>query len=180
MWVRLMVLLANMGRCVYCDRESSEEVDHVVPLSRTGADHWGNLVPACKACNLGKSDKGLFVWVAELTYRERARDSGASPHGPKGFVWMREHIDNAFDEVQARLEAVKAELDDEARSDWFFDRYWSLGKNDPMWLWRAWVEPSATEARTKGYPKPPPPPRMQITRTRLGQLLEPVRPDETP
>jgi hypothetical protein len=103
MWVRLMVLLANMGRCVYSDRDSSEEVDHVVPLSNKGADHWGNFVPACKACNLGKSAKGLFVWVAELTYRQCARDSCASPHGPKGLVWMREHIDNAFDEVQAQI-----------------------------------------------------------------------------
>ncbi|WP_327681919.1 HNH endonuclease [Streptomyces sp. NBC_00467] len=175
-----MVLLANMGRCVYCDRDSSAEVDHVVPLSANGADDRRNLVPACRECNLGKSDKGLFVWVAELAYRERAKECGASPHGPNGLVWMRDYIDSAFDGVQARIEAVKAELDDEARSTWFFDRYWWLGKNDPVWLWRAWVEPSAAEARAKGYPKLPPPPRMRITRSRLGQLLEPVPPDETP
>lgn len=183
LWVQLMVLLANMGRCVYCDYVESQEIDHVIPLKTHGADHWGNLVPACQACNLGKSGKGLFAWIAELTYLERASDSGAWPHGPKGLVWMRAQLDHAFDEVQARLAGVKAELDDETRRAWFFDRYWDLSKNDSVSLWRALTAARAAEARINGYPKlppPPPPPRMRITRARLGQLFEPVPPDEAP
>ncbi|MGW5304040.1 HNH endonuclease [Streptomyces griseoluteus] len=179
MWVRLMVLLANMGRCVYCDYAESQVIDHVIPLAANGADSWRNLVPACQACNLGKSDKGLLAWVAQLTYLDHARDSAAWPHAPKGLTWMRVQLDHAFDEVEARLGGVKAELDDEARRDWFFDRYWRLSKNDSVPFWRAYVGPKAAEARINGYPKPPPPPpRMRITRARLGQVFEPVPPDE--
>ncbi|MFF6639623.1 HNH endonuclease [Streptomyces althioticus] len=177
-WVRLMVLFTNMGRCVYCDHAESEEIDHVVPRKGSGADHWENLVPACKACNQGKSAKGLFAWVAEVTYREHADNADKWPHGPRALMWMRQQIDRAFDDVQARIEGVKAELDDEARRDWFFDRYWHLSKNEPVWLWRAWTEASVAKARTNGYPAPPPSPPMRITRGRLGQLFEPVPEDD--
>lgn len=36
LWVRLMVLLANMGRCVYCDYAESQVIDHVIPLAANG------------------------------------------------------------------------------------------------------------------------------------------------
>ncbi|MFJ9967324.1 HNH endonuclease [Streptomyces avermitilis] len=181
LWVRLMVLLTNGGRCVYCDYAESQVIDHVIPLKANGEDSWENLVPACEACNLGKSDKGLFAWVAELTYRDSASASGARPHGTNGLDWMREQLECAFDDVQARLVGVKAELDDEGRRNWFFDRHWHLSKNAEIWLWRGWADTDAAEARMNGYPKlppPPPPPRMRITRAHLGQVLEPIPSDE--
>ncbi|MFI6289333.1 HNH endonuclease [Streptomyces sp. NPDC051018] len=181
MWVRLMVLFANMGRCVYCDYTESQEIDHVVPLNRDGLDSWWNLVPACGACNLGKSDKGLLAWVAQLTYEQYSAEASGWPYGDKGLHWMRERLDHAIDEVEARLEGVRSELADESRRDWFFDRYWSCSKNDPVYLWRGWASSSVAEAREKGWPKPPPPPRYRIVREpdRIGMVFERIPEDET-
>lgn len=47
--------------CAYCGG-ASEHLDHIVPLSRGGLHKIGNLAPACKACNLKKSNK----FVVEL------------------------------------------------------------------------------------------------------------------
>ncbi|MGW7175765.1 HNH endonuclease [Streptomyces xanthophaeus] len=179
MWVRLMVLFANMGRCVYCDDAESQEIDHVVPVKSGGSEHWHNLVPACEECNLGKGQKGLLAWVAQLTYQQHGAEASTWPHGEKGIWWMRERLDHAFDEAIARIEGVQSELDDKARQDWFFDRYWRFSKNDPVYLWRGWVAERVVKAREEGWPKPPPPPRMRIVRDRLGRLFEPIPDDET-
>jgi 5-methylcytosine-specific restriction endonuclease McrA len=57
-------LLARWGnRCCYCPA-SAEHLDHVHPLSRGGEDVESNIVPACAACNLSKSDKSLAEWAA--------------------------------------------------------------------------------------------------------------------
>ncbi|KAB2973462.1 HNH endonuclease [Streptomyces sp. SS1-1] len=58
------VLLAHTGRCVYGDYAESRVIDHVIPLAANEADSQRNLVPACQACNLGNSDKGL-TWMRE-------------------------------------------------------------------------------------------------------------------
>ncbi|WP_331452134.1 HNH endonuclease [Streptomyces sp. SS162] len=174
MWIRLMVRFTNMGRCVYCDFAESQEIDHVIPVKHGGRDHWSNLVPACEPCNQGKSAKGLLAWVAELTYQRYRAEASTWPYGDKSLWWMRERIEREFDEVMARVEGVKSELDDEARRDWFLDRYWFLGKNDPVYLWRGWISSRVEKAREEGWPKPPPPSRMRVVRTRLGQVMEPI------
>lgn len=51
-------------RCIYCGQSSVESetelhVDHIVPHSMRGADTAGNLVTACKRCNLEKSASEL-------------------------------------------------------------------------------------------------------------------------
>lgn len=53
--------LASSGPCVYCDAKATT-VDHVRPLSRGGAEHEENLVPACKPCNSSKGPKLLTEW----------------------------------------------------------------------------------------------------------------------
>ncbi|SHN22979.1 HNH endonuclease [Actinacidiphila paucisporea] len=178
MWIRLMVLIANMGRCVYCDHAESQVVDHVVPFKGRGSEHWLNLVPACEPCNVNKSAKGVLAWVAELAYLRHAAEASPYPHGDKGIWWMRERLDNDFDEVIARIEGVKAELEDEARRDWFFEHFWRLKKNDPAYLWRGWAQRWADKAREEGWPKPPPK-RMRITRKYFGRLFEEIPADET-
>lgn len=45
--------------CFYCgldDPGGTYHVDHYVPLSKGGTDHWWNLVHACEPCNLAKSN----------------------------------------------------------------------------------------------------------------------------
>ena len=46
--------------CLYCGRVFSDAAltrDHVVPKSRGGADHWENVVAACKRCNHHKGSR---------------------------------------------------------------------------------------------------------------------------
>lgn len=43
--------------CCYCGSQKRAELltrDHIQPLSRGGADHWKNVVTACKPCNQKK------------------------------------------------------------------------------------------------------------------------------
>jgi 5-methylcytosine-specific restriction endonuclease McrA len=52
-------LIAQGWRCAYCGKPHLEHVeeltmDHVIPLSRGGANTIENIVPACRACNRSK------------------------------------------------------------------------------------------------------------------------------
>jgi 5-methylcytosine-specific restriction endonuclease McrA len=58
-WLRL--LNQHDGRCAYCDAPADHK-DHVVPLVRGGSDSIGNLLPACRKCNLSKGGKLLIEW----------------------------------------------------------------------------------------------------------------------
>lgn len=55
------------GRCLYCgcammlegapERQSNRcTLDHMMPLSRGGVDHWDNVVACCNTCNGRKGD----------------------------------------------------------------------------------------------------------------------------
>ena len=50
------IQLRDGRRCAYCGGPG-DTVDHVLPRSRGGADHWDNLVCACRACNNRKADR---------------------------------------------------------------------------------------------------------------------------
>jgi 5-methylcytosine-specific restriction endonuclease McrA len=51
--------------CFYCGSTESIQADHVLPISRGGRHSIGNLVPACKKCNLSKRAKLLIEWRKE-------------------------------------------------------------------------------------------------------------------
>lgn len=46
-------------RCVYCGAVEDLTLDHVVPLSRGGANDVSNLTTACRPCNSSKGSKVL-------------------------------------------------------------------------------------------------------------------------
>ena len=50
--------------CAYCGNKS-EHLDHVLPLFLGGSHSIGNLVGACRHCNLSKGKKLLSVWRYE-------------------------------------------------------------------------------------------------------------------
>lgn len=52
--------------CAYCGATEHLEVDHVVPLSRGGANTERNLVIACRSCNAAKNAKHPVIFVGEL------------------------------------------------------------------------------------------------------------------
>lgn len=51
------------GRCAYCNA-AAEHLDHIRPVSRGGRDVLRNVIPACAACNVSKSDMSLAAWAA--------------------------------------------------------------------------------------------------------------------
>jgi 5-methylcytosine-specific restriction endonuclease McrA len=55
--------------CVYCG-SPGQALDHVVPRSHGGLDDWTNRASACHACNGGKMQTPLLVFLAW----KRARD----------------------------------------------------------------------------------------------------------
>lgn len=53
----LRELRATNAHCAYCFKPAADTVDHVVPISRGGANTPDNLVLACFSCNAGKRDR---------------------------------------------------------------------------------------------------------------------------
>lgn len=51
------------NHCVYCGSENKLTIDHIVPLSRGGANDIDNAVPACVSCNCSKGMKPLLIWM---------------------------------------------------------------------------------------------------------------------
>jgi hypothetical protein len=54
--------------CVYCGAPS-ESVDHIDPVSAGGNSNWGNLAPACLACNSSKGAKPLLEFLMYRNHR---------------------------------------------------------------------------------------------------------------
>jgi 5-methylcytosine-specific restriction enzyme A len=58
------------GTCHYCGEKFMAKeltMDHIVPISRGGKSHRGNLVPSCKKCNVNKK----YYTPAEIILREQ-------------------------------------------------------------------------------------------------------------
>lgn len=61
--VRMMVFIRDGFRCVYCGATANEarlEVDHVISWADGGTNDPGNLVTACRTCNIGKGAKEVI------------------------------------------------------------------------------------------------------------------------
>lgn len=50
---RAIIIAAHGGVCHYCG-DAATHVDHIVPRALGGTDDLGNLIAACRACNLHK------------------------------------------------------------------------------------------------------------------------------
>lgn len=48
--------------CSYCGKPGGT-IDHIIPISKGGKNHWSNLTAACRYCNSRKADKTLIVWL---------------------------------------------------------------------------------------------------------------------
>ena len=82
----LRLFNASRWRCVYCGkqlnlvRDSSgyATLDHIVPMSRGGANMVRNVVPCCYDCNNSKGDKALLNFVQDC---DLSLDDFASRYG---------------------------------------------------------------------------------------------------
>jgi len=50
----------NPDQCIYCGVREKLTLDHMIPLSRGGADHPDNAVWVCNRCNSSKGSKRLY------------------------------------------------------------------------------------------------------------------------
>jgi hypothetical protein len=76
------------GNCRYCGKQlawsnygrvgerGAWEVDHSVPISRGGSNHFNNLWPACVSCN---TEKGALTGSEYIRYLRGARSSRSRP-----------------------------------------------------------------------------------------------------
>jgi 5-methylcytosine-specific restriction endonuclease McrA len=59
--------------CFYCGSSAERcHVDHYFPLAKGGTDHWFNLVPACRTCNLRKFTECGTAYLLRLRPAEQA------------------------------------------------------------------------------------------------------------
>lgn len=70
--LRANVLALTGGKCAYCDAEITSDssdgnanfvIEHVVPKSCGGPDHFANYVPACSKCNAQKSAGHVLEFI---------------------------------------------------------------------------------------------------------------------
>jgi 5-methylcytosine-specific restriction endonuclease McrA len=56
--------------CCYCGKPM-EDIDHIVPVTKSGEENWENLTAACKSCNTSKNNKNLLDFLLyRLKYRK--------------------------------------------------------------------------------------------------------------
>ncbi|MFI8960824.1 HNH endonuclease [Streptomyces sp. NPDC053493] len=122
LWEWLVVLEANGGKCVYCER-ASETMDHVIPFARGGADALSNLAPACESCNASKNDKTPPAWWI-ATYLPFGYHFGhnATPQGSAGSRSLRDRYLTLHEEVLYlldQLDVIASEIANPTRTAWF-------------------------------------------------------------
>lgn len=93
-------------RCLYCGTQYTRTEltrDHVLPLSRGGADRWENVVAACKRCNWQKDNQ---------TPEEAGMPLLAVPFRPNTYEWHYLAKDRVLaDQMEYLSQQFRAERD---------------------------------------------------------------------
>lgn len=85
--IRLRLWVEQDGGCFWCGRPMLREtdpgyskkhhqgvtLDHVIPLGCGGGNQIGNLVAACRQCNMDRGTMPAIEWVAKLRDDKRAQ-----------------------------------------------------------------------------------------------------------
>lgn len=123
--------------CAYCNDKpgrSGLQIDHLIPRARGGSDDEDNLVPACVACNQGKSDSFYVPPALRIT----TDDDGCHVVFQKGAWGIKIGLHGAF------LSGAVYHTKDISRSCDCYD----LGVGD---VWDTWLERHVAD---KAWPKP--------------------------
>lgn len=108
--IRFEVFKRDAFTCQYCGQKAPDvvlQVDHIEPKSKGGPNDLLNLITACAACNLGKSDRRL----ADDTAVSKQRDQLALLEA------RREQIEMML-EWQRGLVDLKAQVVDKLAAHW--------------------------------------------------------------
>src|SRR4051812_1544971 len=98
-------------RCCYCDGSFSETPavqDHLIPMNKTdlGLHAWGNIVPACQACNAKKQRQDWRDFIIER----------AGEHAKERHARVRAFLDEYDYKPNFELREVAEELYEEVGS----------------------------------------------------------------
>lgn len=100
--VRFEVFKRDLFTCQYCGSTPPKvvlHVDHIVPVSKGGDNSEGNLVTACDACNLGKSDVPLTSAPESLADRSK-------------------RVKESEEQLEGYVQVMAAQKDREQRHGW--------------------------------------------------------------
>lgn len=95
---RLAIYLRDGMACAYCGKGVEESgapltLDHLLPCSKGGGNHEGNLVTCCLSCNSRRQDMDLDQWL-QIALPEHSHEVG---------LWICQHT--ALDLAPYRAEA---------------------------------------------------------------------------
>ena len=67
-------ILDEWPECAFCGRPHPTTLDHVNPRAKGGKTIRNNLIGACGACNLEKSDQPWFIWYRSQIFWTKERE----------------------------------------------------------------------------------------------------------
>lgn len=59
--------------CAYCGAGGDLQIEHVIPISKGGEHHLGNVVPACQSCNFSKGKADALTWYQSQPFFDETR-----------------------------------------------------------------------------------------------------------
>jgi 5-methylcytosine-specific restriction endonuclease McrA len=59
--------------CAYCGVHGDLHMEHVIPISKGGEHHLGNIVPACQRCNYSKATSEVQAWYRSQPFFDETR-----------------------------------------------------------------------------------------------------------
>ncbi|MFE0044853.1 HNH endonuclease [Streptomyces albireticuli] len=151
----LMVLTANEGICVYCDRAEATELDYVIPPAMGGVEWWTNLAPACISCHQAKSARTPLDW-----HMSRSMSASWFPAQRGDILHERYGLRAAYEEARAwaeivldNVERVAREISDPKRHGWFADNLsWWVPRNRLEIQWSlVCSRPRIAKAKASGW-----------------------------
>lgn len=59
--------------CAYCGSPERITVEHIIPVSKFGANRIYNVIPACHSCNSSKRDRDILEWYPKQPFYTESR-----------------------------------------------------------------------------------------------------------
>lgn len=96
------------GRCAYCEvaLDGSYHVDHMVPLSRGGANDWSNIAIACPRCNWRKNDQTAEEFMNSLDEKTARKLTEAVQDLTKSVNKLKAEMEDSNKLTRAMLKAA--------------------------------------------------------------------------